>query len=492
MAECLACGLVLDPRKRLRVCNTHGWEATPGPQTDFLATTVFESLYGGQAGGGKTDALVMRALRGIEHPNYNAIIFRRTFPELIGQVIPKSWEWYPKLGATYNKVDHVWTFPSGARIHFGHLQHADDVHRYQGWEFQDVAFDELTTFLESQYRYLIGRIRSAHGIRGAVAGATNPGGEGHEWVLRRWEPWLRARDPDYKGPRARPGEPMWFVSKDEGRVYVSEPEAREINDRWNAASPEVRVGMPRALQTVFVPARLTDNPHLLDNDPEYAARLADNDAHTKRQLLEGDWLSKPSKRDFFQREWFPVVDAPPVGRIVWCRWWDRAATEKKEKNDPDFTAHVKMGRCEDGSFIIADAEEFREKPAVVASRLEEQAKVDGKGVMVRGAKDPGSAGEFEAASYVRALAGYDVEFMRETGDKADRARPVSSQAKALNIKVLRGHWNRAFFDRIEQFPIGHDDMVDAMSGAFSVLNSDAVFARVNFKGAMAALRGGVR
>lgn len=490
MPTCRTCNIPLDPRKRLTVCTAHGWEASPGPQTSFLASGCYEKLYGGAAGGGKTDALVMGALANIHIPQYKAIIFRRTLVELEGQVIPKSEEWYPRLGGKYNKTKHVWVFPSGAKIHFGHIENDGDETIYQGWEFQYVGFDELTSFSEKQYRYLLSRIRSAQGIHATVASATNPGGEGHEWVVNRWAPFLRAGDPDYHGILAAPSETMFYVSRDDKRDWVTREEASEINALWDAAAPLERVNMPRAMTTTFIPAKLEDNPHLLDNDPEYAARLNDLDRHTFEQLRKGNWLSKPNKRDFFQKEWFDVIDALPPGRIIWARWWDRAATEKKEGNDPDFTASVKLGRCEDGTFIVDHAEEFRAAPPEVAAKIEWHAKNDGKGVLVRGAQDPGSAGVFEAASYVRLLSGFDVEFIKETGDKADRARPVSSQAKARNIKVMRGSWNRYFFDRIESFPFGHDDTVDAFSGAFMVLNGEDVYNRMRFKGAMAAIRAG--
>ena len=88
------------------------WRAHSGPQARFLASPAFEVLYGGEAGGGKTDAIVAGPLRQTGHPLYRAIIFRRTFPEL-QELMDRAGLLYPQLGATWNDRDKRWTFPSG-------------------------------------------------------------------------------------------------------------------------------------------------------------------------------------------------------------------------------------------------------------------------------------------------------------------------------------------------------------------------------------------
>jgi predicted phage terminase large subunit-like protein len=473
--KCQICAVPLDPTMRAHVCPACGWEPSPGPQYRFLQLPVYEKLYGGAAGGGKTDALVMGLLDLVHEPTYNGIIFRRTFPELAGQVIPKSMQWYRSAGGIYNESKHFWRFPSGARIHFGHLQHESDVHRYQGWEFQRAAFDELTSFTRYMWSYIKTRLRSSVGLPCEAWGATNPGGEGHEWVLEHWAPWLRVDDTDYDGPRAAPGQVMWYVPS--------------VDAHGNVTTKWVPKGTPGALSRVFVPAKLTDNPHLLKNDPTYLTRLDDQDRLTREQLKNGNWLAKPQKGDFFQKHWFDIVDAVPIGRLTEVRWWDRAATVDEPGKKPDWTAGVRMARdMATGLIYIIDVIRFQEKPTEVEEFIIRTAKADGKRVLVRGALDPGSAGVFEASSYTRALAGYDVEFIRETGDKCDRARPVASQVKAGNVKLLRGPWNRQFLDEAEGFPFGKKDQIDGTSGAFSVLHSDDIVARLRLKNAMAAMR----
>jgi len=73
-------------------------------------------------------------------------------------------------------------------------------------------------------------------------------------------------------------------------------------------------------------------------------------------------------------------------------------------------------------------------------------------------------------AFAKLLAGFDVRFTPESGDKEQRALPVSAQAEAGNIKIVRGDWNDAFLDELCSFPTGtYKDQTDALSRAFSML-----------------------
>lgn len=418
------------------------WRPTPR-QSAFLASDAYEALYGGAAGGGKTDALVMGALRHIDKPTYNAIIFRRTFPELEGQVIPKAREWYPLCGGRYNAVQHCWYFPSGARIHFGHLQHDADVHRYQGWEFAFVGFDELTHFTEHQYTYLLSRARSAAGIPVRIRAATNPGGVGHEWVMKRWAPWLDRRV-EYTGVRAEPGKKLRYANGEDGEVFVDSG----------------------ALSRVFVPATVQDNPHLIDNDPAYVERLRGLDRVSRMRLLEGDWLTKPAAGAYYQRGWFRFLDARPTNAILRVRRWDFASTE----NGGDWTIGVLMALMPDRSVVVEDVVRVRQRPAGVEETLLATAILDGPMVHVSYPQDPGQAGKAQVEAFTKKLLGFITSSKPETGDKVTRQSPFSAQCEARNVSLVRGSWNEPFLQTLEGFPEGdHDDDVDAAAGAFTYL-----------------------
>jgi hypothetical protein len=171
-----------------------------------LASGAFEALYGGAAGGGKTDAVIVGGCRHFAHPNYTGIIFRRTFPDLERFVVPRSKQIVPLVdpGADYNEQKHVWRFSAAG----GSSSRTCSTRRtrlsHQGAEYQYEGWDELTHFTEFQYTYLLSRLRSAYGIPVRVRGGTNPGGPGHEWVFERSAPGSTrpARS------EARPGETL--------------------------------------------------------------------------------------------------------------------------------------------------------------------------------------------------------------------------------------------------------------------------------------------
>ncbi len=435
---------------------TPTWKPT-ARQKEFLSTNAFEALYGGAAGGGKSEALLMAAVRFVDNPNYRALLLRRTFPDLERSLIDRSRRLYPALfpKAQYNSGQHFWKFPSGAQIQFGHMSEDGSTKGYQGAEYSFIGFDELTHFTEPQYTFMISRARSAYGLPVFIRAATNPGGIGHEWVMRRFAPWLDPRSP----VRAEVGRKLW---------------ARRSADGLDEWFPDEQ---PQALSRVFVPARVSDNPYLVQNDPAYVARLQALDPITRAQLLDGNWLIAPAAGLLFKAHWFDIVDVAPRSDVVSrVRYWDRAATGEdevqRERRDADWSVGLLLSRTRDGVFFIEDVQRFRGRPREVMDRVHHTAVLDGHGVSVVLEQDPASAGKTEIEVYRQRLVGFAVLGRRPDGDKVTRAKPASSYAEARNLKLLRAPWNAPFLAELEAFPDGtHDDQVDALSGAFAVAST---------------------
>lgn len=229
-------------------------------QVRFLRRGEYEALYGGAAGGGKSEALVIEALRQVHIPHYRALILRKTYPEL-SELVGKSLSYYPRAypGAKYNETRHRWTFQSGATIEFGAMHRTADKLKYQGRAWDFIAFDELTHFTWEEYSYLFSRNRpNGPGTRVYIRATANPGGVGHGWVKER-----------FISP-APPGTPI------ETETEIVLPDgSRERRTR----------------KRVFVPASVFDNAILLANDPDYIASLSMLPEAEKRALLYGDWDS---------------------------------------------------------------------------------------------------------------------------------------------------------------------------------------------------------
>ena len=234
---------------------------TPQPaQERFLRRPEYEALYGGAAGGGKSEALVIEALRQVHIPHYKALILRKTYPEL-SELISKSQFYYPRAFplAKYNETRHRWTFPSGATVEFGAMHRTQDKLKYQGRAWDFIAFDELTHFTWEEYSYLFSRNRpGGPGTRVYIRASANPGGVGHGWVKERF---------------LTPAPP--------GTRIVSEQTVKGRDGR------PVTVTRDR----VFIPARVYDNQILLRNDPNYIANLSLLPEAERRALLDGDWDS---------------------------------------------------------------------------------------------------------------------------------------------------------------------------------------------------------
>lgn len=258
-------------------------------QEEFLSIpdSVFEGFYGGAAGGGKSELLVMIPIvRGFyRYPEFRGLLLRRTFPELQRSLIDRSKRWYHLTDAKYNEQNKRWTWPSGAVLEFGYSADERDIRQYDTDEYSYIGLDELTHFTEFQYLYITSRCRSTTpGLPKLVRSASNPGNIGHGWVRKRFV------EPDRAG----------------GKIL--------LDTRTNT-------------KRIFIPAKLTDNPYLAKEDPEYANRLLILPIAERKAKLEGDWWTFSGQVfDEWRYERFP--DEPEnalhvINPFAIPDWWPR-------------------------------------------------------------------------------------------------------------------------------------------------------------------------
>lgn len=276
-----------DPRDRY---NPHQPTAR---QKIFLELDCLDAFYGGAAGGGKTDALLMAALQYVDVPGYAALLLMKTFSDLSKPkaLMDRAHEWLQGSGAIPKEGGKRWEFPNvagpPATLDFGYLQTDKDKYNYRTAEYQFIGVDELTRFLEKTFTYLFSRLRrlkaAAH-IPIRMRSASNPaqpGEPGMQWVEARYIP----EDFD---PEVEATKPPRILTKD----GVNQQDGKKIT-------------------RMFVFARLEDNPHL-DAD-EYELSLGELDAVTHAQLRRGDWKIRHRGDIYFNFDSRYIF-------VPWSRW----------------------------------------------------------------------------------------------------------------------------------------------------------------------------
>jgi len=400
-------------------------------QKAFMLLMIREAFYGGAAGGGKSDALLMDALQNVDVKGYAAIIFRKTFADLNkpGALIPRAHEWLApgmdlgkvKWNEKKTRFEFLETF--GRRkdiksiLQFGYLDTAKSRFNYQGGEYQYIGYDELTHIYEVCYKYMFSRLRRLKGstIPLKVRSASNPPEDDSGiWVYER------------------------FV-----KIETKQPDA------------------------IFIPAGLDDNPYL--DREEYLQSLEMLDPVSRARLRDGDWEIRATG-NMFKEEWFPIINGNLNDYRQKVRFWDLAATKKKKSDE---TVGYLMSQI-DGRFIIEDIEILKGSPNEVNERVRNIAKMDGYATYIREEIEPGSSGLFTEEAHKSLLKGFMFEGIRSLNNKVERAKPFSAACEKGKVGVWHKCRNiERFFAQAKSFPnVNHDDIVDAGAGAFNFLNGN--------------------
>lgn len=330
-------------------------------------------------------------------------------------------KWLEDTDAEWSAKDKKWTFPSKATITFGYLQKEADKQRYRSAAFQYIGFDELTQFSRSQYLFLFSRLRKpvTMPVPIRIRSASNPGDVGHAWVKERF---------------VEPGDP----------------------DR------------------PYVPSRLEDNPYV---DEGYDRALQKLDTVEWRQLRLGDWSVNP-EGGMFKRGWYGFVEHEPAD-LLKVRYWDFAATKEDPKEDPDYTVGTLLGVNRHMEFYVIDVIHERLSPHEAEKMVRHTADMDGPDVVVGAEQEPGASG-IQLMDHYRRNIIPDRAFrpLPVTQRKEVRARIHAGHAEAGRVTLVRGPWNKPWLNEHEVFPHKghHDDYVDSMSGAMSVIVNPADWA----------------
>lgn len=261
----------------------------------FHQNPAYEVLFGGTKGPGKTETLLREATRQVENKNYRGVLFRRTFPRL-GEIIDRSFKYFPGLGAKYSDKDMqlklpAWTFNTGSKIAFSHCQHERDKYDHQGREWHFMGFDQVEEFTETQYLFLMAQNRASFPeMQCYVRSTANPGGVGHAWVKKRWIDSLKP-----------------FEIKKFKRVADEDIECPKSDPEGSSRS--------------FVPATVFDNPSITKNDPHYINRLKQLPEEDQQALLYGNW-------DVFKGQFFKM--------------WRRSLHVKSLEINPNFKKFLSL------------------------------------------------------------------------------------------------------------------------------------------------------
>lgn len=408
----------------------------------------------------------------MDEPRFGAVIFRRNFTQIDAQggLWDGSIDLYPYCEGNPNQSKKRWTFPSGARVGFAHLDHEQTKLKYHGAQIGWLGFDELQEFSETQFFYMTSRNRSLCPVKSQIRATMNA--DADSWVAGFIEWWI---DEKTGYPIEERGGVIRYFFRD-GETIVWADTAEEIKELFAGSTGRHKIE-PKSF--TFIPADIYDNPILLEKDPTYLSTLMSLLPVEKERLLENNWKIRPGGGKFFMREWFKKIQHAEHGGTL-VRFWDFASTEgdwretSKKKDGPSYSAGALLRRKGD-RWYIEDMINVRKGPGGVEELFKatvrkdrEYAKKTGANLLVRWEVEPGSASKRESYRLSLSVADLDAEGIPPQGDKLVRARPFAIRAKAGDVYVLEEAWTDDLLRTLHHIPdSGHWDQMDALSGAYT-------------------------
>lgn len=461
------------------------------PQWRFLTSQADFAIFNGQPGSGKTSAMTLDMMRGVQLPMFRAAAFRRQSDQLkqSGGLWDLAERWFPHAGASLVASPKLEArFTSGATIQYHHLQLERHKTGHDGASYEWIGFDELPHFSAQQFWYLAGsRNRGVSGFQPCVRASTMATPD--SWVHEMVKPWLDSTGSwpnwDMSGVvrwfARNPFDDQlaWFDAQHDAEAYIKMLRGDASND-----DDPIHKARPKSFTVVH--ARTRDNAIMLASAKDYEGAIAFMTKY-ERERLSGNWNARPPSAGMFDRRFFEVYDERPSDdQIVFSvRGWDRASKIVSEvTTDPDYTRGVRLDLLRNGQVVISDVVSLRDRPGQVDVLMMKTAELDGPYVTQALWINPGDSGIYEEEA-LRAILNKvrgcgPVEFRRQSTNKEAYARPCAAffDPEVVGARlggVVRAAWNGECFAEAEMFPLKkhpvtgddlHDDFVDAMSRAY--------------------------
>ena len=428
----------------------------------------------------------MRHLRFAEDPNYKAYCIRKNSSAIMasGGLFWEAVSLYSKYdpNVKVKLKDQKIVFSSGAEVSFSHYENDTAAKKYQGIQISNIFYDEVThSDNEEQLWWLWSRLRSNAKNVHSMWWSCNP--QNDHWVLK-YAMW-------YLHPEGHPlaGRPdpakngiVRYLLRINGDVVWGDT-AQELKDKYGEEKE------PISFMGLF--GTIDDNPPLMLSNKLYKSNLEALPKLDRERLLHGNWFARPENSTYYSRsKMVEIPQAPPDNEFVKIvRAYDFAGTLPHDGNkETDYFASTKMGKLKSGNYVILDVVRTRITFGDWESHILSNANRDGSGVDIILPQDPNAASKAATSMMVRSLAeyGFSAKMKRAGQGKLDSFRPFAAAAEVGAISMVKGCctdlWNKInnnndfFHNELEAFdgnrrsgPLGHDDMVDTVSLAFTTL-----------------------
>lgn len=284
------------------------WTPFPGPQTSCYAEPADQILYGGSAGGGKSDLGL-----GLGIQKHHRTLYLRREAAQLGAIIDRSREIIGREGR-FNGSTKKWRFDDDRTLEFGGCQTLDDRLKYQGRPHDLIAIDEAASFLQAQVEFIAGWLRHEDVAQKCtlLLMSNPPTNADGQWLIDWFAPWL---DDQYPDP-ALPGEIRWIAKLDDVDSWVA------TGDVINHTKPDGTIELIQPKSRTFIPATVDDNPAYLASG--YKAQLQAMPEPLRSMMLYGNFNA--GRED---NEWQVIPTA--WLRLAMGRWKVRQDEQEEER-----------------------------------------------------------------------------------------------------------------------------------------------------------------